>query len=244
MKFKGVTSIGNIRKSNEDTIYLPENNGNLFIVADGMGGHLGGEVASSLAVEIISKELENREINSLSQGKDLIFKAVSKANLEILNKSLAEKDLRGMGTTLSLLYIFGEKVLYTNIGDSRIYTIKDNEIKQITIDDSLVNYLLKIGEISEEEANKHPKRNILTQALGTSKDLNYKVLEVDNSMEYILLCSDGLTNMVNNEKIKSIILNNGLETAIDKLLEEALKSGGVDNISMILIDTKGWWDDW
>lgn len=239
MKFKGVTSIGNIRKSNEDTIYVPENEGNLFIVADGMGGHLGGEVASSLAVEIISKELENKEINSLSQGKDLIFNAVSKANLEILNKSFAEKDLRGMGTTLSLLYIFGEKVLYTNIGDSRIYTIKDNEMNQITVDDSLVNYLLKIGEISEEEANKHPKRNILTQALGTSKDLNYKVLEVDNSMEYILLCSDGLTNMVNNEKIKNIILNNGLETAIDKLLEEALKSGGVDNISMILIDTKG-----
>lgn len=239
MKFKGVTSIGNIRKSNEDTIYVPENEGNLFIVADGMGGHLGGEVASSLAVEIISKELENKKINSLSQGKDLIFNAVSKANLEILNKSFAEKDLRGMGTTLSLLYIFGEKVLYTNIGDSRIYTIKDNEMNQITVDDSLVNYLLKIGEISEEEANKHPKRNILTQALGTSKDLNYKVLEVDNSMEYILLCSDGLTNMVNNEKIKNIILNNGLETAIDKLLEEALKSGGVDNISMILIDTKG-----
>lgn len=239
MKFVAATNVGKVRTNNEDSYYIPEDDDRLFILADGMGGHLAGETASSLATSEISKYINNEEIESEEDVELAIIKAIEISNKKIFNLSEENIEYRGMGTTVSLAYIFNDKLIYTNIGDSRIYEIEDGEISQLTKDDSFVNYLIDIGEITEEEAQVHPKKNVLTKALGTSENIRMKV-EYKNFKKGVkyLLCSDGLTNMVDIDRIKDIVNENPIDIAKEILVKEALENGGVDNITLILIDNE------
>lgn len=235
MKVVSATNVGNYRKNNEDSYYVNESK-NLYVLADGMGGHLAGERASKMATEIIGQDFaKDREIKSIDDAIEILSSSIRDANKKIFESSQENEDYRGMGTTLSSGLILGDVLIYSNIGDSRIYRINE-EIEQITQDDSFVNYLIEIGEITEEEAKNHPKKNVLTKAMGTTSDIEVIVNTLDiKDKDVFLFCSDGLTNMVSDEEIFKIVKENSPEEARDMLLDLALKNGGMDNITFILV---------
>lgn len=235
MKVVSATNVGNYRKNNEDSYYVNESK-NLYVLADGMGGHLAGERASKMATEIIGQDFaKDREIKSIDDAIEILSSSIRDANKKIFESSQKNEDYRGMGTTLSSGLILGDVLIYSNIGDSRIYRINE-EMEQITQDDSFVNYLIEIGEITEEEAKNHPKKNVLTKAMGTTSDIEVIVNTLDiKDKDVFLFCSDGLTNMVSDEEIFKIVKENSPEEARDMLLDLALKNGGMDNITFILV---------
>ncbi|MBU5669118.1 Stp1/IreP family PP2C-type Ser/Thr phosphatase [Peptoniphilus sp. MSJ-1] len=234
MKVISATNVGNYRTNNEDSYYVDESE-KLFILADGMGGHLAGEQASKMATEIIAKEFENIKNYKLQNVIETMATAVKNANNEIFEKSANNDDFRGMGTTVSLGYNLEEILVYANVGDSRIYKL-NKDIEQLTKDDSFVNYLIEIGEITQEESKHHPKKNVLTKALGTTADIDVYVntLNIEKN-DIFLFCSDGLTNMVSDVDIFKIIKENSPEDAGEKLMELALENGGMDNITFIIV---------
>jgi len=234
------TDIGKAREINQDFIYVSEevNGMRLCILADGMGGYKGGEIASSLATSS-AKEYINKnfiEIEPSTENiKKLIREAMNYANKVVYEKSKEKEELEQMGTTLEICLIYGNKVYIGHIGDSRIYRIRKNIIRRITTDHSYVETLVKDGTITREEAFYHPKKNMLVKALGCTEyvepDITAKgFLEED----IMLMCSDGLTNMLKEEEIYKIIKEN-TETACDKLIQKANELGGYDNISVIII---------
>ena len=235
MKVVSATNVGNYRKNNEDSYYVNESK-NLYVLADGMGGHLAGERASKMATEIIGQDFaKDREVKSIDDAIEILSSSIRDANKKIFESSQENEDYRGMGTTLSSGLILGDVLIYSNIGDSRIYRINE-EMEQITQDDSFVNYLIEIGEITEEEAKNHPKKNVLTKAMGTTSDIEVIVNTLDiKDKDVFLFCSDGLTNMVSDEEIFKIVKENTPEEARDMLLDLALKNGGMDNITFILV---------
>ena len=235
MKVVSATNVGNYRKNNEDSYYVNESK-NLYVLADGMGGHLAGERASKMATEIIGQDFaKDRQIKSIDDAIEILSSSIRDANKKIFESSQENEDYRGMGTTLSSGLILGDVLIYSNIGDSRIYRINE-EMEQITQDDSFVNYLIEIGEITEEEAKNHPKKNVLTKAMGTTSDIEVIVNTLDiKDKDVFLFCSDGLTNMVSDEEIFKIVKENSPEEARDMLLDLALKNGGMDNITFILV---------
>lgn len=239
MKFSVVSETGKIRKNNEDSYYVPENeNFPLFVVADGIGGHKSGEIASSMAVKIIRENIKKiEEYKNIEELEDDFVKAISLANMEIYEKSKQDFDLNGMGTTLTILYFYKDCILIGHVGDSRTYAIGENTIQQLTEDDTFVNKLIKLGEISKTEAMHHPQKNIITNAVGTDARIDISLIQYNYSKgEYILICTDGLTDMVTNEEIMQII-NEYKDTDLIKneLLEKALKAGGKDNVTFIII---------
>lgn len=235
MKVVSATNVGNYRKNNEDSYYVNESK-NLYVLADGMGGHLAGERASKMATEIIGQDFaKDSKIKSIDDAIEILSSSIRDANKKIFESSQENEDYRGMGTTLSSGLILGDVLIYSNIGDSRIYRINE-EMEQITQDDSFVNYLIEIGEITEEEAKNHPKKNVLTKAMGTTSDIEVIVNTLDiKDKDVFLFCSDGLTNMVSDEEIFKIVKENSPEEARDMLLNLALKNGGMDNITFILV---------
>ncbi|WP_062552185.1 Stp1/IreP family PP2C-type Ser/Thr phosphatase [Peptoniphilus phoceensis] len=235
MKVVSATNVGNYRKNNEDSYFLNESK-NLYILADGMGGHLAGERASKMATEIIGSDFEGeREVKSIDDAIEILASSIRDANKKIYESSQENEDYRGMGTTLSAGLILDNVLIYSNIGDSRIYKI-NKDMEQLTRDDSFVNYLIEIGEITEEEAKNHPKKNVLTKAMGTTPDIEVIVNTLNiEEKDIFLFCSDGLTNMVSDEDIFKIVKENSPEDARDKLLDLALKNGGMDNITFILV---------
>lgn len=235
MKVVSATNVGNYRKNNEDFYFVNESK-NLYILADGMGGHLAGERASKMATDIIASDFEkSKEIENIEDAIEILSSSIRDANREIFKSSEENEDYRGMGTTVSAGVILGDVLVYSNVGDSRIYKI-NRDMEQITIDDSFVNYLIEIGEITEEEAKVHPKKNVLTKAMGTTADLDVSVntLKMEKG-DIFLFCSDGLTNMVSDEEIFKVIKENSPEDARDKLIALALENGGMDNITFILV---------
>ncbi|WP_085875946.1 Stp1/IreP family PP2C-type Ser/Thr phosphatase [Peptoniphilus vaginalis] len=235
MKVVSATNVGNYRKNNEDSFYVNESK-NLYLLADGMGGHLAGERASKMATEIIGEDFASeREVVSIDDAIEILSSSIRDANKKIYESSQENEDYRGMGTTLSSGLILDNVLIYSNIGDSRIYRINE-EMEQITQDDSFVNYLIEIGEITEEEAKNHPKKNVLTKAMGTTSDIEVIVNTLNiKDKDVFLFCSDGLTNMVPDEDIFKIVQENSPEEARDMLLDLALKNGGMDNITFILV---------
>lgn len=235
MKVVSATNVGNYRKNNEDSYYVNESK-NLYVLADGMGGHLAGERASKMATEIIGQDFAgDRQIKSIDDAIEILSSSIRDANKKIFDSSQENEDYRGMGTTLSSGIILEDVLIYSNIGDSRIYRINEG-MEQITQDDSFVNYLIEIGEITEEEAKNHPKKNVLTKAMGTTSDIEVIVNTLDiKDKDVFLFCSDGLTNMVSDEEIFKIVKENSPEEARDMLLNLALKNGGMDNITFILV---------
>lgn len=244
----GLTDIGKKRKINEDSFgFFPENG--LYVVADGMGGHAGGEVASRLAVENVGEFIKysaNRdditwpfEIDeSMSKDENRLNAAIQLANSRIFHEALINKNLNGMGTTI-VAALFSEPHLYIgHVGDSRAYLIKNDEMRQLTDDHSIVYEQMRLGILSKEDAKTHSLRNVLTKALGTESNIKVDTkAEKAEAGNIYLFCTDGLTNMLTDEEIKNIVKNNSsnTENACKELISAANKTGGIDNITVIIL---------
>ncbi len=234
----GKTDIGKERKKNQDYYYISDD-GCINILADGMGGYAGGEIASKLATlsakdyitEHFDKNLEYKKEEIL----DIIKNAMEYANQQVHKKAQEKPELEQMGTTLEICLIYKDKMFIGHVGDSRVYRLRQGIIRKLTKDDSYVQKLVEDGTITKEEAKNHPKKNMLVKALGCETDLEvnvfYKKFLKD---DVVLICSDGLTNMVSEEQIHNIISSN-INEAADKLVNEANLNGGLDNITLIII---------
>lgn len=243
MSYFGLSDIGRSRKDNQDRIYLPTEKNDLkyFILADGMGGARGGEVASTAAIEVvkdfINKNIENLDFEEFTI-EEMIEQAILAANKFIYHKSLNEKEYRGMGTTLIVAVLYRNRVYIGHVGDSRVYRIRKNIIRQLTKDHSYVQALLDQGTITKEEAQNHPQKNILMKVVGCERKLEPDILVKGFIKDDILLiCTDGLTNMVPTEDIYETIVNgkNDVKSTCKKLIRMANENGGYDNVSAILI---------
>lgn len=229
------SDIGMIRKTNEDNyIFLPPH---LFVVADGMGGHAAGEIASKIAVDTVRDYIVQQQDTNFDP-EAVLKQAITNANYSILQVAQQNNECSGMGTTFSAAYIKNDIVYWGHVGDSRIYHINDAEIKQITRDHSLVWDLVRNGNITEAEALTHPHRNILTRAVGTNEhvDIDTGSLQLMPG-DKLLFCTDGLTNMVSIEDIFSIVQNTTIieQEILDVLIRQANDAGGIDNITAILV---------
>lgn len=238
MKFSSITDVGNVREINEDDYYIDSKTEKLFMVADGMGGHNAGDVASKMVINVI----KNYFLKNISQNMELfeikkkLLEGIKVANEEVYKLSSKYKKLNGMGTTLNLLYVGKENLLFLNVGDSRSYIYYNNELQKITKDHSLVQQLLSNGTITENEAKNHPQRNIITSCLGNKKDYKIDSYIVPRRKKMkILLCTDGLTNLIKKAEMKKIIKNNNVYLSSKKLVDLAKKYGGFDNITLILL---------
>lgn len=231
MKISAYSHIGG-RDNNEDSYYV-DPKGDFAILADGMGGHAAGEKASELAVNILKDKLST-PVKNEKELLNILNDGVREANHQIFKSSADHLKYRGMGTTLSLIYLLEDQLYYINIGDSRIYGYKDG-LFQISKDDSFVNYLVDIGDISEEEARVHPKKNVLTKALGTTKSVEFQIRSLDADLQFIVLCSDGLSDVVDFDIIAKVLESS--EGDYSKLLvQEALDRNGQDNITVIVFN--------
>ena len=230
------SDVGKAREINEDYFgSFSGSFGSLLLVCDGMGGHKGGEIASRLAVETISNHFE--KLNDNYNISEVINKSLEAANTSIILKAKENSDLTDMGSTVVLVLIKDELVYYTSLGDSRIYKIRDGAIDQITKDNSLVQQMVDSNIITEDEAKVHPKKNVITKALGTNDELEqeyyepFKLIENDK----LILCSDGLTAHVDEEEIFQLSENNPPQQAAQKLVELANDRGGTDNITVQIV---------
>lgn len=238
LKSYALTDIGRRRQLNQDFIYYSEtpvgNLPNIFIVADGMGGHNAGDYASVLAVETVVEEIgASFEKNPVK----ILEHAITKANTILRQRASENFSLSGMGTTLVAATCFGRYLEVANVGDSRLYVVGD-EITQITVDHSLVEEMVRMGGIGREEARNHPDKNIITRAVGAKDDVEIDFFNLElKTGDMVLLCSDGLTNMVDDERILRIMKNGGnLRDRVEELVETANRNGGKDNISVIVIE--------
>jgi serine/threonine protein phosphatase PrpC len=230
-----VSDVGLKRTLNEDfASYLEKEEFKIYVVADGMGGHNAGEVASQMAaMRIVSYIDENF---SSGKAENLIVEAIEKVNRDIFNFSNTNENLSGMGTTITTCFITKNFIQVANVGDSCCFAIKNNEIKKITKDHSLVQELVDSGSISEKEAVNHPKKNIITRALGTGSNVNVDVFQLkNNEYDFYILCSDGLTNELTKEEILQVVTEEeDYVTIADKLVYLAKENGGRDNITVLL----------
>ena len=228
------TDVGLLRKKNEDRLYV-DNELGLLIVADGMGGHRAGEVASQIAIDTIPSMLKLKAVGK-AQIQKQILAALFKANEEILTAVETNPSFKGMGTTVVLALCRGDNIYIAHVGDSRAYLVRQNEIKCLTEDHSIVNNLLKAGKITHEEAVNHHHSHIITQALGSQSNLVPDVNSFKWSKgDYLFLCSDGLTDMLRDNRINEVILKKGsLQEKVDKHIKMAKAQGGKDNITVIL----------
>lgn len=242
MKAVGKSHVGRKRVRNEDCFYISENEtslGRLFIIADGMGGANGGNVASSLAVsaflDFFNKEVEKNEPNP--EILDILVEGIKISNDTVYGAAQNDINLDGMGTTFTVLIIKDSKAYIGHIGDSRLYIIKKENIYQITKDHSYVMELLRMGKIKESEIKNHPGRNVITRALGTSETVETDTYMVELDKDFvILMCSDGLYNMVDEDDIIEIMEKDlTLDDKASLLIYEANENGGFDNISVIII---------
>lgn len=230
-----VSDVGLKRTLNEDfASYLEKDEFKIYVVADGMGGHNAGEVASEMAaVRIVNYIDENF---SSSKKERLIVEAIKKVNGDIFNFSNTNENLNGMGTKVTACFITKEFTHIANVGDSCCFAIKNNEIKKITKDHSLVQELVDSGSISEKEAENHPKKNIITRALGTSSNVSVDVFKLkNNEYDLYILCSDGLTNELSKEEILQVVIEEkDYANIANKLVFLAKEKGGRDNITVLL----------
>ena len=238
-----LTDPGKIRDHNEDSVIITENyNGEILLaVADGMGGHKAGEVASSIAItHIATRFKEMGSIGNKEEAIDWIKDTVSEANMKIYKYTEEYPESTGMGTTLVVAILTEEFLLFGNIGDSSGFVVKQNKLYKITNDHTLVNLLVKSGELTEDEAEHHPRKNVLMKALGATNTVEMDIFDVERDVEAILLCSDGLTNMLDKNQIERVI---GEELTayekVSKLIQKSNNRGGNDNISIAYLKKVG-----
>jgi len=230
-----LSDVGLVRKDNEDN-YLVSPERGLFVVADGMGGHVGGQVASTIAIQTIDQYLALPQSDAVKPG-ELLQQALYKANSEIYHRAQTQQ-FYGMGTTLTAA-LFCQNILHiAHIGDSRAYLLRGQSITLLTQDHSLVNELFQSGSLTLEEAQNHPQRNILTRALGTKEQPQADLFSVPvQSGDMLLLCTDGLYNQVQAEEILQVVsgTETDFKTIVKKLVNLALERGGNDNITVVLV---------
>ena len=238
MRIFSLTDVGVKRENNEDYLLVNEEL-NLFVVADGMGGHNAGEVAARIACETIEREISRRLNEGSFDFQSEIESILNVANMEIKNRGADSIELKNMGTTVVVVYIDGETLHSANVGDSRLYLFDNDALEQISKDHSLVAELVKIGSISETEAFTHPDRNIITSALGVDDSFEiYKTFISigDKRFKLAILCTDGLTNMVSAEEIIAIIKESGMPDLPKNLINNANENGGFDNVTVICVE--------
>lgn len=244
MKAFCMTDTGRVRDHNEDSVLIVRNQNNdyLLAVADGMGGHRAGEVASSIAISYLGKHFQESFINlTKDQAIDWLQNSATKINELIFDYADNHPESKGMGSTLVVAVSTDNYVLFGNIGDSSGFALKNGELHKVTYDHTLVNLLVTAGELTKEEAKDHPKRNVLMKALGANKNIDMDIFDCDPQIEAILLCSDGLTNMLEVEQIQRVLLSDlTIEDKLTKLINKANNRGGPDNISVsYLIRSEG-----
>ena len=239
MRIYSATDVGQKRKMNQDYVFVSQepvgNLPNLFAVADGMGGHNAGDYASAHAVQTLVSQIQaDADFNPIK----VIRHAIEAANTEIIDQAQRDEGLRGMGTTMVVATIVGNYAYVANVGDSRLYVVQ-GQIRQVTRDHSLVQEMVRLGEINAEEARNHPDKNIITRALGAEKtvDVDFFDLKLEPG-NTILMCSDGLSNMVEDRKMEEIITNPDKDITWkgDTLIREANQNGGKYNIAVIFIE--------
>ncbi|MDF2960138.1 MAG: serine/threonine protein phosphatase [Paenibacillus sp.] len=240
MKTANETDIGRVRKVNEDRAVVQENlNGFvLAIVADGMGGHQAGDIASQMAVDIIHTDLQAiPQGASVEERRNRLKAAIELANEKIFAFAAERENYHGMGTTVVVVVADEESVVVGHIGDSRAYQINVQGIEQLTEDHSLVNELVKSGQITREEAGHHPRRNVLIRSLGTEASIEVDIRDLTwNPGDILLLCSDGLSSLVSRDQLLAVVNGDGLlESKAQRLVTEALEAGGDDNITVVLV---------
>lgn len=240
MKIFAKTDVGKVREMNQDYYYISNDTDKLkiFILADGMGGYKGGEIASQLAT-ISAKNYIESNFDKIEHTKEEIQKLVKSAaeyaNMIVYEKSRENKELEGMGTTLEIAVVFENRVYIGHVGDSRIYRIRDKFMRKLTNDHSYVQKLVKEGTITKEEAEQHPKKNMLMKALGCTAFLEPDVMVKGfQKNDILVMCSDGLTNMVSDEEIYNIAKGDIYVAARD-LIDRANQNGGADNITVIIL---------
>lgn len=237
MRSDGRTDIGKKRVQNQDSIFFTDEPigplPNLYIVADGMGGHKAGDVASKTAIECVTEYVKKSAINN---SVSVLKRAILYANDKIYKMAKENEDWKGMGTTF-VAAVCEDDILYVaNIGDSRLYFI-DDEIRQVTMDHSLVEELIRSGQLDRNKGRNHPEKNIITRALGISDKIMTDFFELEMKQgDGILLCSDGLSNMLEDDEIKEIVLESSgdITAAVEKLIDRANYYGGRDNISVVV----------
>ena len=238
-----LTDTGRVREHNEDSVTILKNVNDeyLLAVADGMGGHKAGEVASSITINHLTDNFNKLDsVGDKATAVNWIRKEAEEINNEIFEYTAAHPESKGMGSTLVLAIYTKDYLLFGNIGDSSGFVFKNSELYKITHDHTLVNLLVKNGELTPEEAKNHPKKNILMRALGANNPIEIDIFDVENDIEGIVLSSDGLTSMLNNMQIEKVLLakNSSLEEKVIKLIRKSNVRGGTDNISIACLFTK------
>ncbi|MEY7999566.1 Stp1/IreP family PP2C-type Ser/Thr phosphatase [Clostridium sp. Mt-5] len=233
-----LSDVGKVRKLNEDFAgFYKGKNLNVYVIADGMGGHNAGEVASKIAVETTIAYIKAKDTVDM---KEDLLKAINLANERIYKLSRSNNEFGGMGTTITACLVEDMKMIVANVGDSGCYIVKYNGIVKITKDHSLVQQLVDEGSITEEEAAIHPNKNIITRALGTNLSVKVDIFEVNlEDVNRVILCTDGLSNGVSTNEMYDIIMNNNNEDACKQLIELSNLRGGRDNISVIVFEGEG-----
>ena len=224
------TDVGKVRANNQDAPIVSEKL-RLYGVADGMGGHKGGEVASTSARDDLLRELEGK-----TPSVAALSGAIEEVNRQIYHQQEHDDALTGMGTTLSVLWMSDNFVYIGHVGDSRVYLLRDGEFKQMTLDHSLVEQLVREGVLTEEEAQNHPMRNIITRAIGTDESVEVDVVvEERRKGDLWLACSDGLHGLVDDRQMRDALRQYAPEKAADVLLKAALDAGGRDNVTLVIV---------
>jgi protein phosphatase len=246
VRFAGATNIGRKRDHNEDSIFLPDQD-RLAIVADGMGGHASGEVASRLAVDVVVEHFRDTADQQVltwpyKVDRDMrthvnrMTTSIMLANLEIWERSQRETRFKGMGTTCVATYFLDDAIIIGHVGDSRCYRLRNHELVQLTEDHSLINDYIKMKRVTPEEAESWPHKNVIVRALGMKESVQVDIItEAPRVGDCYVLCSDGLCGMVPDDQIMHIVESErDLDTAVDRLIDAANEEGGVDNISVVL----------
>lgn len=234
VKHAGLTDVGQVRAINQDSFWIDYvgERGFLAIVADGMGGHKAGEIASQKAVTVMSKSLEQ----ATAYPPTAIAKAVQAANLDIYNYALDNPEHKGMGTTLSALYIDDQVGLVAHIGDSRAYLVRDGTIRQLTQDHSWVAERVRLGILTEDEARNHRWRNVITNALGANPEIKLDLMSFEvMPQDRILLCSDGITSLIEDATLARIISQYMPDQAVEELVDRANEQGSPDNVTAVIV---------
>lgn len=238
MKTFSMTDVGMVRQVNQDYVYTTDNPlgplPNLFVVADGMGGHQAGDYASKYTVEVLKRELKKSKEEDIEKA---LIAAIKTGNKEIIKKASEDSKLKGMGTTVVAATVVRQMMYFANVGDSRLYLINQGII-QLTKDHSLVEEMVRLGGIKPEEAKNHPDKNIITRAIGAKESVEVDFYEHRLKRgDIILMCTDGLSNMIEDEELFHIVQGGrDIVEAAQSLIETAKENGGTDNIGIVLIE--------
>ena len=234
VKIGAKTDVGRVREVNEDSYLVHEP---LFVVADGMGGHTAGDVASSTAIDTI----KGQSSTANPEDMETLAELVRGANAQIWEKANSDPTLRGMGTTCTLLLLDGAKAHFAHVGDSRAYLLREGELTQLTEDHTLVGRMVKEGRLTAEEAENHPQRSVITRALGVDSEVEVDLLSVEVAGgDRLLICSDGLSSMIDSDAItKALTEESKPQSAAERLIEFANEAGGEDNITVVVLDFDG-----